>query len=262
MPDFLYQWPLWIVLSLLVVCLVGFAEVSLALVRRRFLPQIGFGAHDGHFGAAMLHSMMVFYGLVAALVAVNVYETYSEVSRTVTREATAIAALYRDASGYPEPTRSRVRDAIRDYTRQIITEAWPQQRRGEVPEGGVERVTRIQDAMLAFEPATEGQKMLHAEAFSAFNEMLVARRLRVDANRERLPGVMWRLLLGGALLCLFAAGFFNVANGRLHALSVGLLATLMAMVLFMSFAWDRPYLGEFGIDSDAYRLVYEHLMQP
>jgi uncharacterized BrkB/YihY/UPF0761 family membrane protein len=90
--------------------------------------------------------------------------------------------------------------------------------------------------------------------------MALARRLRVDANREKLPGVMWRLLIFGALLCLFAACFFHVDNPRLHQLSLAMLATLMALVLFMIFAWDRPYVGEFGIDSEAYRLVYEQLM--
>jgi hypothetical protein len=261
MPGFLYQWPLWIVLILMIGGLVGFALVTLGLVRR-FLPGLGFAGHDAHFGDLMVHSMMLIYGLVAALIAVNVYETYSDVSRTVSREATAIAALYRDASGYPEPTHAWVQRAIRDYTLQIINEAWPQQRRGEIPTHGVVMVNQIQQALFSFEPKSEGQKILHAEALRAFNEMALARRLRLDANRERLPGVMWRLLIFGALLCLFAACFFHVDNPRLHQLSLAMLATLMALVLFMIFAWDRPYVGEFGIDSDAYRLVYEQLMHP
>jgi hypothetical protein len=259
MPGFLYQWPLWIVLALMIAGLVGFALVMLELVRR-LLPRLGFAGHHAHFGGAMIHSMMVIYGLVAALIAVNVYETYSDVSRTVSREATAISALYRDAGGYPEPTHSWVQSAIRDYTLQIINEAWPQQRRGQTPSHGVVMMNQIQQALFSFEPKFEGQKILHAETLRAFNELALARRLRVDANRERLPSVMWRLLIFGALLCLFAACFFHLDDPRLHKLSLAMLATLMALVLFMIFAWDRPYLGEFGIDSDAYRLVYEQLM--
>jgi len=260
MPDFLYQWPLWIVMTLMITGLVGFAQVSLRVVRRLFLPGLGFGEHQGHFGAAMIHSMMVFYGLVAALIAVNVYETYSDVGRTVSREVAAISALYRDTNSYPEPARSQIQSAIRDYVQQIITEAWPQQRRGQTPSGGGALVDRIQAALVAFEPASEGQKLAHAETLRACNEMLIARRLRVDANRERLPALMWRVLIAGALLCLFAACFFNVERRGLHALAVGLLGTLMAMVLFLIFAWDRPYVGEFGIDSEAYQLVYDQLM--
>jgi Protein of unknown function (DUF4239) len=259
MPNFLYLWPLWVVLVLLIGGFVVFSTVALGLVRR-FLRGLQFTGHDAHFGGAMIHSMMVIYGLVAALIAVNVYETYSEVAKTVAREATAISALYRDASGYPEPTHTWVQRAVRDYTLQIINEAWPQQRRGQIPSHGVVMVNQIQQALFSFEPKTEGQKIIHAEALRAFNEMALARRLRVDANRERLPGVMWRLLIFGAMLCLFAACFFRVDSPGLHRLTLSLLATLMALVLFMIFVWDRPYVGEFGIDSDAYRLIYEQLM--
>jgi len=43
--------------------------------------------------------MMVFYGLVAALIAVNVYENYSDVHKVTSRESASISALYRDSAG-------------------------------------------------------------------------------------------------------------------------------------------------------------------
>jgi hypothetical protein len=261
MLNVLNQWPLWVILTLMIVFFVGFTELAFVFVRRTVPDSFKFGHEDGHFGAAVIHSMMVFYGLVAALLAVNVYETYSEVSHTVSREAAAISAVYRDAGGYPEPVRGEVRQAIKDYTQQIIHEAWPQQRKGIIPTGGVALVTRIHDLLDSFEPATEGQKIIHVETLQAMNELLLARRLRVDSNREGLPGVMWGVLVFGAMLCLFAASFFRVSSARLQGFGLSLLATLIALVLFMIFAWDRPYVGEFGVDAGTYELVYEQLMK-
>jgi hypothetical protein len=262
MPGFLYQWPLWGVLTLFILSLVGFSELALALVQRQRSRTGRQEEHAGEFVGVMVHSMFVFYGLIAALIAVNVYETYSEVYRTVSREAAAISALYRDSAGYPEPTRSQVQGSIRDYIQQIIHEAWPQQRRGQIPTGGVALVTRIEEHLFAFEPATEGQKIIHTETLRSFNEMAVARRLRVDANREHLPGMMWCVLIFGAFLCLFGASFFDVKSWSLHAILLGLVGVLIAVVLFMTFVWDRPYLGEAGIDPGTYELVYEQLMRP
>ena len=54
----------------------------------------------------MLQSVMVFYGLAVALIAVTVFQTYSDTSKVVTGEATALNALYRDVSSYPEPIRT------------------------------------------------------------------------------------------------------------------------------------------------------------
>ena len=261
MITMLNQWPIGGVLALMIVFFVGFAELSFLVVRRVVPESMKYGHEDGHFAAAVIHSMMVFYGLVAALLAVNVYDTYSEVSHTVSREAAAISAVYRDAGGYPEPVRSEVRQAIKDYTQQIIHEAWPQQRKGIIPTGGVALVTHIHDLLDAFEPVTEGQKIVHVETLQAMNELLLARRLRVDANREGLPGVMWGVLIFGAMLCLFSAAFFRVSSQWLQGLGLGLLATLIAIVLFMIFAWDRPFVGEFGVDPGTYELVYEQLMK-
>ena len=261
MLNMLNQWPLWAVLALMIGFFVAFTELSFLVVRRTVPDSMKFGHEDGHFGAAMIHSMMVFYGLVAALLSVNVYETYTEVSRTVSREAAAISAVYRDAGGYPEPLRGELRQAVKDYTSQIIHEAWPQQRKGIIPTGGVALVTRIHDLLDSFEPASEGQKIIHAETLQAMNELLLARRLRVDANREGLPLVLWEVLVFGAMLCLFAASFFSVSSARLQGLGLGMLATLIAIVLFMIFAWDRPFVGEFGVDPGTYELVYEQLMQ-
>jgi hypothetical protein len=261
MPDFLYHWPLWIGLTLIVVALIVVAQVSLFLVRR-FMKPMRFTHEEAHYGTAILHSMLVVYGLIAALIAINVYEVYAEVAKTVSREAASIATLWRDSASYPEPVRTGIRSAIREYTHQIITEAWPQQRKGITPRGGVAMVDSIQQKLHAFVPADDQQEILHAETLRAANEMFLARRLRVDANREHLPDVMWRLLLFGAVLCMFAACLFEVENVKLHRLSISLLATLTAIVLFMIFAWDRPYLGEFGVESEAYELIYNQLMQP
>jgi hypothetical protein len=252
---------LWLVLTLMLVCLVGAAEVMLLFTRRFLLPRLG-GGHHEELGPVTVHSMMVFYGLVAALIAVNAYEKYSEVSRVVNREATSIAALYRQTTGYPEPTRGRVQTAIHNYVDQVITMAWPQQKLGQVPTAGVAHMDALQTLLFSFEPSTEGQKIVHSQTLSAYNELVVARRLRVAANKEHLPGVMWKLLTLGAMVCLFSACLFRVENRGIHSLSIGLLGTLTVLVLFMIFLWDRPYMSQIGITPEPYELIREQLMRP
>jgi len=78
----------------------------------------------------MVHSVMVFYGFARALIAVNVFEIYADVSKIISQEATALAVLYRDVSTYPEPIRPQLQKQVRDYVEYIIHEAWPLQQRG------------------------------------------------------------------------------------------------------------------------------------
>jgi hypothetical protein len=49
---------------------------------------------------------------------VSVSTKHSQVSDTASSEATAIASLWRDVRGYPEPLRGRMRDTLRGNTPQ------------------------------------------------------------------------------------------------------------------------------------------------
>src|ERR1044072_8256629 len=163
MFESIFDLPLWIVGSVIIGSLSLFAVAGLLVVRRRVLPRLRVAAEDSDFTGAMMQSVMVFYGLAVALIAVSVWQTYSDVQKIVSEEATSLAALYRDVSSYPESIRPQLQDELREYTRYVIEEAWPLQQRGKVPGGGVEQMNRFQAILVAFEPATESQKLLHGE---------------------------------------------------------------------------------------------------
>src|ERR1700757_2458281 len=261
MLESLFDVPLVIAGPTIIGSLCLFAISGLLLVRRRVLPRLRIHDEDSHFSGAMVHSVMVFYGLALALIAVHVFETYADVSKIISQEATSLAVLYRDVSAYPEPIRSQLRKEVRDYVDYVIHEAWPLQRRGQVP-SGVERMNRVQDTLIPFEPATEGQKVLHAETLRAYNNMIQARRLRLDAVGIGLPGLMWIVILVGAVISLSASFFFKVEDVRLHGILVTLLATFLGMVIFMTLALDRPFRGDLGVRPEPYQLIYDHLMKP
>lgn len=262
MFESLFDLPLLIVGPAIIGALCLFALVGVAVVRRRVLPSLRVQPEDSDFTGAMLQSIMVFYGLAVALIAVSVWQTYSDTSKVVSEEATAQAALYRDVSSYPEPVRSQLQNEIRGYTEYTIKEAWPLQQKGKVPGGGVERVNRIQFTLVSFEPATEGQKLMHAETLHAYNEMIKARRLRLDAVGTSLPAVMWTVIVLGAFIGLSASFFFRVEDLRLQVIQVLLLATFIGLIIFMIFALDRPFRGDLGVRADPYQLIYDQLMKP
>lgn len=262
MFEFLFDTPVVIAAPVIILAMCAFGLAGLLLVRRRVLPRWRIGVEDSEFSGSMVQAVMVFYGLALAMIAVGAFNTYSDVSKVITTEAAELGAMYRDASTYPEPTRTQLQQALRDYARYVIDEAWPAQRKGEVARRGIEMLNRVQTTLAAFEPETEGQKILHAEAMRAFNELLEARSLRIDAVvGTGLPGVMWVIVLVGAMISLSASFFFRVEDVRLHATLVTLLATFIGLVIFMTFAFDRPFRGDLGLDSGPYQLVYDKVMK-
>lgn len=261
MLEFVFDIPLVISGPVIIGSLCAFAIVGLLLVRRTVLPHLRIRVEDSEFSGSMLQAIMVFYGLAVALIAVSVFETYSDVSAIISREASELSALYRDASSYPEPTRQELQKELRDYTRYVIDTAWPAQRTGQVALHGVAMLNRFQTTMTRFEPATEGQRALHAEALRAYNQLVEARSLRIDAAvNTGLPGVLWVVVLVGAAIGLTATFFFKVEDVRLHAVMVTLLAAFVGLVIFMTMAFDRPFRGDLGLEPEPYQQVYDVVM--
>jgi uncharacterized membrane protein len=258
--DFLFDIPLIITGPVLVALLVGISLTALNWFRRHHLPRLRFGDGDVEFGAAMLASIMVFYGLATALTAVQVWEGFERVKEVNEREASSLASLYRNVSQYPEPLRSNLREQVRAYTHQVIHGAWPQQRRGRVPSEGVGFMDRLQSELVSFEPTTEGQKVLALETLASYDRMMEVRRMRLSSVERKLPGILWMVIVLGAFISLVSAFYFPVHDATVHRVQVGLLAGFIGLVIFMIMALDRPYRGDLGLKPKPYELLYEQLM--
>jgi len=262
MVDFLLSLPLWTLAIVLNAWLVTFALVGLWIVRRRILPRLKLDNDASLFyGAAVMQSAMVLYGLVAALTAVSVWSRHAQVGDVVSAEATAIAVMWRNLGGYPQAERESMRGVLRGYTDQIIDEAWPVQRQGQVPRMGTEWADRLQGQLFAFEPATESHKAIHTQTLASYNRLIEVRRQRLDSVASALPRVMWAVLLPGAMGCLLLSLLFPVDDAPFQAVLVTGLAGFVAMVLFVIISLDRPFQGAMAISPDAYALIREQLMK-
>ena len=85
---------MWALALVLNVWLMGFALVSLLALRRWVLPRLRLNTDAAlFFGAAVMQSAMVLYGLVAALTAVSVWTKHSQVADIVSREETRVSLM-------------------------------------------------------------------------------------------------------------------------------------------------------------------------
>ena len=259
--GFFIDLPLIVSGPLVIGILVGVSLLGLTWFRKHQLPRLRFGDTDVEFGAAMLASIMVFYGLATALTAVQVWEAYEKVKEVNEQEASSLGAFYRNVSQYPEPLRTTLRDRIREYTHQVIHDSWPLQRRGEIPTQGVRSMDEVQAMLVTFEPKTEAEKGLALETLASYDRMMEARRMRLGSVERKLPGIIWLVIVAGAFISLISSFYFPVLDPRVHRIQVGLLAGFIGLVIFMIVALDRPYRGDLGLKPRPYELLYEQLMQ-
>ena len=236
--------------------------VGLLFTRRFILPRLHYheGANDAVSGT--VQAIGVFYGITVGLIAVGVWNTNSNASELVSREATSIGALYHDVSGYPEPLRGELRSTLRDYTVFVIDKAWPEQKigRGQERLAGSNLADAFREKLYGFQPANAGQVALHSETLGAFNRFIEYRRLRIDAVDGGLSGVMWAVIWVGASISIFIAYFYKLQDPKLHAVLISLMAAFLAMLIFMIIVNDRPFFGYVTVSSDPYKLILDNLI--
>ena len=262
MPTWLYDVAPPIAALIIVAFVETAALIGLILVRRHLIPRLHYddGANDAVSGT--VQAIGVFYGITVGLIAVGVWNTYSNASELVSREATSIGALYRDVNGYPSPLREELRAKLRDYTIFVIEEAWPAQKRGQGQ--SINTATLLLDdfqhQLYSFQPANTSQSALHGETLRAFNTLIEYRNLRIDAVGGGLSKVMWAVIWVGAAISIGIAYFFNIPDIRLHAILVALMGGFLGMVLFMIIINDKPFYGVASVSSDPYQLILNRVI--
>jgi len=262
MPLWLYEVSPRAAALIMVVFIEVLALIGLVVTRRWVIPRLHYddGTNDAVSGT--VQAIGVFYGITVGLIAVGVWNTNSNASELVSREAAAISSLYRDVSGYPSPLRDELRAKVREYTVFVIDEAWPAQQigQGQAIDHGAKILNDFQAMLFTFQPANASQSALHSETLKAYNNLLEYRRLRIDAVGGGLSTVMWSVIWVGAAISIGIAYFFNIPDFKLHAILIILMGGFLAMVLFMIVINDRPFYGYVRISSDPYKLILERVI--
>jgi hypothetical protein len=257
----IHDYPTWLVGSAIVAFFVGAALLGLATTRRWSRRRGLHALVDNGVIGWIFSAILGMYAIAIGLIAVASWGNASEASASASREASEIAAFYRDLRGYPEPPRGRLLGALRAYTIDVVDRAWAEQRRGEVPHEGTDLLNELEHLLYAFEPSSAGQTIVHGEALESFNRVIEFRRQRLEAVKYAIPGTLWGVLLIGAALSILASYVFNMESFQIHAVMTGLLAAMIALLVFFIAVTDLPYRGQAGVGPDSYKLVLRDLIQ-
>jgi hypothetical protein len=259
MPDFVYEVPfrtlaIWCSLLSIAVMLFG-----LLVIKPVFRLLIGTGPDFNNTIGHATSSFSLFNGLLLGLLTVAAYQNSEAVRASITNEATALGGLYSQMSAYPEPTRSDIKWMMRDYTLYTIHKEWPAHRKGEILNGGFNRADAIRRSLSRFEPETDGQRIIHAEAMAAYQQFSLERQKRLTGVKTEIPAVLWYAVLVGAAINITLLVVLRMRL-KAHFVLGAITAFFLGVILFVIVTLDRPLRGPSGLAPLGYELLWERLM--
>ncbi len=240
------------VLASMLVAVVGLCVV------RSIVPAAVLRANNEVAGN-YLQTLGTIYAVLLAFVVFVVWSQYNETTKTVEREADELADVLRFVRMCPEPGRSRLLEAARDFCREQIDREWPSMARGAASPRAGQLLDAFWQALAGTEPKDVREQTLFAEAITRFNEMCDARTDLIESSRTRLPPTMWMLVLTGGSSTVTSMYLFGLERFWPLAVMTASLAGGVSFVLYVIYDLDNPFTGDWQARSDPIRLVLDQI---
>jgi hypothetical protein len=245
------------------ICLLSLGGLE---VVQRLVPTASRQPHNDVAGF-IYAALGVIYAVLLALVVIAVWEEYGAASETVEQEANALAEIAWLAHRLPEPEGSHIQELCRSYAEEVVHKEWPLMEQGQAPlmtqtqgtPAGWTIIDDIRANLQEFQPRTAADEQLYAEGLDQVQRLADARRMRLVAAEEDIPGVLWAVLIFGGIAAIGFTYLFGLENTWAHRLMVVTLATVIGLVLFTIGALEHPFSGGARISTDAFDLVLERL---
>jgi hypothetical protein len=242
-------------------CLVALAGLELV---QRLVPATSRQRHNDVAGF-IYAALGVIYAVLIALVVIAVWAEYDAASETVEQEANAVAEIVWLAHRLPEPEGSHIQELCRSYAEEVIHKEWPLMEQGQAPlmtqtqgtPSGWTLIDEIRANLQEFQPHTPADEQLYAEGLDQIQRLADARRMRLVAAEEGIPGVLWAVLIFGGVAAIGFTYLFGLANTWAHRLMVFTLAAVIGLVLFTIGALEHPFSGGARIGTEAFDLILE-----
>ena len=220
-------------------------------VARRFVPLDLRESHNANT-AVIFGALYVVYGLIVGFSAYFASYQYDVAQKTVETEAGSVHELHRLAEGFPEEERREIQDLTEAYARTVIEDGWPLMQEGRVSARAGTISDGLRRGVLDFEPRTDGEDDLYAQALTLVVELDQNRALRLLEVREGIPSLLWVvLILGGATTVCFTY-LLGVSTEWLHVFMIAAYTLVLALTLFTIGALDYPFDGIAQVGPDAF----------
>jgi hypothetical protein len=115
----------------------------------------------------------------------------------------------------------------------------------------------IRASLQQLDPRTKAEEQLYAEGQDQVQRLADARRTRLVASEEGVPGVLWTVLVFGGVAAVGFTYLFGLESTWAHRLMVVTLAAVIGLVLFTIAVLGHPFSGGARIGTEAFDLILE-----
>jgi hypothetical protein len=199
----------------------------------------------------------VVYAVLLALVVIATWENRQVAKDTTEIEANEVAEIFWLAHGLPETEGPQLQELARSYAQTVVDEEWALMEQGRADPRAWALLDEIRGSLQGWQPTTEDEQMLYSQGLDRVHDLADARRLRLVEAEERIPTILWALVLFGGIVTVSFAYLFGLESTRAHKVMVMALAGVIGLVIYTIGTLETPFSGNAQLSPSAFELVLD-----
>jgi hypothetical protein len=203
-----------------------------------------------------------FFGLVAGFMLSNSWVELRALRNAMTAEVNAVADLGDIGANLPQQYDDELRQAINQYLRTVIDRELPLLAAGRVSPATTAALTELWRPLATFHPQTDADVSVRELGMNKVMSIGEQRRQRIVFSRERIPGLLWWILVGSGAVIVVGACVVSLSYRRPTIIVLSALTVFVALVLFSIHVLERPFQYQLSPEATDYIALWDALGGP
>jgi energy-coupling factor transporter transmembrane protein EcfT len=248
--HWLHEQPLFLSFLLVVSAFVVPTLLGTHLLQPYFAKTLRNEREANTIAGVALSTVSLFYAVLLGLLSLAVFQNYTYAGQTTELEAASIIALGRNADMYPAPVGDQIRSILIKYVDEETGPGWQMQKDGKASPEGASLVDDLAHLLQGFNPGTTGEQALHDNTLRLFSDFVDRRQQRIDASETNIPGILWFVVLTGAVVNAVTLWLFDL-DRQTHFVIGSCLSLFIGIIVYMLAMLDQPFSGYLGLLPDS-----------
>lgn len=244
-----------------IILILAFTFIALGgqLLVNRFVKREILELHHSA-GEAMMGVVGTLFSVLLGFMVASAMNQYSDSQMHCEQEASDIASIFWVSRGFSEIDRSRLRDLCRVYVADVVENEWAKMENGEKINHGSESYQKLWEATVAVVPENGRQGNLQAGLITSMQSLGEHRRARILLAQKGMPGVLWGVVIFGALITLALSYIFASQFPKVQGFMITLVATALALNIWLLAVYSSPFSGELKLEPTMFQLLKESVL--
>ncbi len=243
----------------LIVASAVIAVLGLIAVRRTYNVRNLATIHE--VSGQFLSIVGTLYAVLLGLIVVEAMSRFQQASTLVGDESNDLAEVIYLAGGMPSAQKTAIYERATAYAHLVIDQEWPLMARGRPLLEARQAVLDLMQIVRDWEPATEREKAIYAEALPTVSDLWNTRRQRIIASQHGIPALEWCAVILGGIITVGLTYLFVLDNLRLQIALTAMVALLIALNIFLLLMFGYPFSGDLCVSPDSFRVALLALPQ-